>query len=156
MWAAVTVLPRSSSPAVSLEGATLMHRLVNLRTKKRRVKERPGKKKHLSVDKTFIFKLQLILADCQGYNIYSRLRDRQSRDLYLMGSLVALSLTVEENEECVFSSNRNDRGGFTESKKHRGVTQTEAGIVTNVLSCVQHCIHLQACVYLSAGTCWEW
>lgn len=31
----VSALPRSSSPAVSLEGTTLMHRLVNLRTKRR-------------------------------------------------------------------------------------------------------------------------
>lgn len=34
-----------------------------------------------------------------------------------MGSLVALSLTVEEKEECVLSSNRKDSGGFTVSKQ---------------------------------------
>lgn len=33
-----------------------------------------------------------------------------------MDSLVALSLTVEENEEWVLSSNRKDSGGFTESE----------------------------------------
>lgn len=34
-----------------------------------------------------------------------------------MGSLVALSLTVEEKEEWVLSSNRKDNAGFTVSKQ---------------------------------------
>lgn len=33
-----------------------------------------------------------------------------------MGSLVALSLTVEENEECVLSSNRKDNAAFAVSE----------------------------------------
>lgn len=39
------------------------------------------------------------------------------RKLYLMGSLVALSLTVEEKEEWVLSSNRKDKAGFTVSNQ---------------------------------------
>ena len=64
-------LPSSSSPEVSLEGATLMQRLVNL-----------------------------------------------------IGSLVALSFTVEEKEEWVLSSNRKDSGaraaGSERSDRQRG------------------------------------
>lgn len=35
---------------------------------------------------------------------------------YLMASLVALSFTVEEKEECVLSSKRKDRIGFARSE----------------------------------------
>lgn len=36
-----------------------------------------------------------------------------------MGSLVALSLTVEEKEECVLSSNRKDNAAFAVSEAHK-------------------------------------
>lgn len=42
----------------------------------------------------------------------------QVLDSYLMDSLVALSLTVEEKEEWVLSSNRKDSGGFTASESN--------------------------------------
>lgn len=56
------------------------------------------------------------------------------RKLYLMGSLVALSLTVEEKEEWVLSSNRKDNGGFTVSKQDMEVRfRTLKGTNTLVL-----------------------
>lgn len=39
------------------------------------------------------------------------------KTFYLMGSLVALSLTVEEKEEWVLSSNRKDNAAFAVSKQ---------------------------------------
>lgn len=43
------------------------------------------------------------------------LNSERDKTFYLMGSLVALSLTVEEKEEWVLSSTRKDNGGFTVS-----------------------------------------
>lgn len=42
-----------------------------------------------------------------------------------MGSLVALSLTVEEKEEWVLSSNRKDSAGFTVSKQGGQIKDTK-------------------------------
>lgn len=41
-----------------------------------------------------------------------------------MGSLVALSLTVEEKEECVLSSNRKDNAAFAMSRKTTSLDET--------------------------------
>lgn len=45
----------------------------------------------------------------------------RGRKLYLMGSLVALSFTVEEKEEWVLSSNKKDNAAFTVSKQNMEV-----------------------------------
>lgn len=43
-------------------------------------------------------------------------QQQRGRKHDLMGSLVALSLTVEEKEECVLSSNRKDNAAFAVSE----------------------------------------
>lgn len=157
-----SVLPRSSSPAVSLEGATLMHRLVNLRTKR-----------HFSYKTCTIWTKQakcstrwwdihVPSSDPPGclrgiwclLNAYRQAQRQRGRKLYLMGSLVALSLTVEEKEEWVLSSNRKDNAAFAVSKqRHRGQIKDTKGEFCHIVTGERVFLHLQACVCLSAGIC---
>lgn len=71
------VLPSNSSPAVSLEGATLMHLLVNL-----------------NQNRIFFFN------DLKFCTVALGIKPEVRRVVceYLMGSLVALSFTMEEEE----------------------------------------------------------
>lgn len=47
---------------------------------------------------------------------------RRARRPHLIDSLVALSLTVEEKEECVLSSNRKDNAAFAGSEQDNQVS----------------------------------
>lgn len=51
--------------------------------------------------------------------------DREVGKMYLMGSLVALSLTVEEKEEWVLSSNRKDSAAFAVSEWNTDVRESQ-------------------------------
>lgn len=59
-----------------------------------------------------------------------------SRNRYLMGSLVALSLTVEEKEEWVLSSNRKDSAAFAVSE---GDTQVRLRTLKETKTSVAYC-----------------
>lgn len=56
-----------------------------------------------------------------------RQRGQGGRTFYLMCSLVALSLTVEEKEEWVLSSNRKGNADLAVSKRHRGQIKETGG-----------------------------
>lgn len=84
-----------------------MHRLVNLKARK---PQNLGKPAFFSFSRT----------SCYSHPLPESLLPESdlmlAKNVYLMGSLVALSLTVEEKEECVLSSNRKDNAAFAVSE----------------------------------------
>lgn len=104
-----------------------MHRLVNLNTEEtflRQDKNNCIKHRCVSVNHKSIRHL-CASSDLPGFlrglwcllKLYRQAVRHKGGKLYLMGSLVALSLTVEEKEEWVLSSNRKDSGGLTVSEQ---------------------------------------
>lgn len=163
-----SVVPRSSSPAVSLEGATLMHRLVNLRTRRHFSDKKLNKANTPLKCSTSWWDIHMPPSDPPGclrgiwclLKSYRQVDRQRHRKFYLMGSLVALSLTVEEKEEWVLSSNRKDNAAFAVSKQDAEVRlrtpkETNALVLGRIWAfcCCNKLCHLQACVCPSAGIC---